>query len=122
MKTVDVTIRDVTADAAFHLPVLADLFCPFDPEADDLLGDEALSDMDYWSALEHVLERMVRRQEELLEALQGADRLFTPIRQQACHSVTDAVCELAELLRLYQRHDFATIIAEWPLDAEENHQ
>ncbi len=121
MKLVDVTIRDVTADAAFHLPVLADLLCPFDPEAQELLGDEALSDMDYWGVLEHVLERTARRQDELLEALRDVDRLFTPMRQQACDVVIEAICELASLLRLYQRQDFAAVIAERSRDAEENH-
>lgn len=120
MKLIDVTIRDVTADAAFHLPVVADLLCPFDPEASDLLGDEALSDMDYWGALEHVLERTVRRQDELLAALREVDRLFTPMRQQACNVVIEAAYGLANLLRLYQRQNFAALIADRPLDGKEH--
>lgn len=120
MKLVDVTIREVTADAAFHLPVLADLLCPFDPEAHDLLSDEALSDMDYWGALEHILERTLRRQDELLEVLRDVDRLFTPMRQQACDVVIEAAGELANLLRLYQRQDFAAVSAERPQNAAEN--
>lgn len=111
MKTVDVVIREMTAEATFHLSVLADLLRPTEPER---LEDQALSDRDYLSSVEHVLERVVCRLEALDPALNVMPQhTAVTIQQQARQHVIAAIRDLEERLMSYITQNFAALAGQY---------
>ncbi|CAG1009271.1 hypothetical protein ANRL4_04019 [Anaerolineae bacterium] len=111
MKTMDVVIRDVTAEATFHLPVLADLLCP--PGNVEPLEDRALQEMDYLNSLEQVLDRIVHRLEELDPTLNvTAGRANATPRQRACQKVVNTIRDLEEMLILYLDMNFGALVGQ----------
>jgi hypothetical protein len=111
MRTVDVLIPAVTAEAAFYLPALADLLCPFDPGVDQRVGGAPLNDLDYLGVVAYVLDRTVARLAEIDPSLNvtACSAARSP-RQQACQAVIAASRALEEQLVLYLNLDFAALV------------